>query len=115
LRSSPRAASRRRAAGTTSRSADVTSGLALLVYTITKAPDVGWARHAPSACSFSRSPSSSPSSSSRRGRAAAAPAQVLQRAHGDRSEHLGFILGAIVFANFFLLTLYGNRCSAIRR
>ena len=40
------------------------------------------------------------------GGAAADAVRHLPHAHGRRRERVGFLLGAVVFSNFFLLTLY---------
>lgn len=85
----------------------ITGSLALLVYAISKAPDVGWSSGstigflAASAVLFAafllietRHP------------APMVPFQIFKTKTVTGANVAGFLLGAVVFANFFLLTLY---------
>jgi EmrB/QacA subfamily drug resistance transporter len=85
----------------------VTGGLALLVYAISKAPDVGWATGrtiglligagvllAAFAAIESRHP------------APLLPFRIFRTKTLAGANVAGFLLGAVIFANFFVLTLY---------
>jgi EmrB/QacA subfamily drug resistance transporter len=85
----------------------VTGGLALLVYAISKAPDVGWATGrtigllvgagvllAAFAAFESRHP------------APLLPFRIFRTKTLAGANVAGFLLGAVIFANFFVLTLY---------
>jgi EmrB/QacA subfamily drug resistance transporter len=88
----------------------ITSGLALLVYAISKAPSVGWATGRTIglliaagvlflAFIFIETRSKSP----------IVPFRIFRTKTVTGANVCGFFLGAVVFANFFLLTLYVQR------
>ena len=93
----------------TSRGAvTVTGGLALLVYAVSKAPDHGWSSGLDAEparrrrrCSCSRSSASRRATRIRSCRSSIFRIQTVAGANVS-----GLLLGAIIFANFFLLTLY---------
>ena len=85
----------------------VTSSLALLVYAISKAPDVGWATGRTiglliasgvlfAAFIFIETHNDAPM----------VPFRIFRTRTVTGANVVGFFLGAVVFANFFLLTLY---------
>jgi hypothetical protein len=87
--------------------ATITSSLALLVYGISKAPDVGWASGRPIGlliaaaalfAAFLVTESRHPSPMM--------PFRIFRVRTVTGANVAGFLLGAVVFANFFLLTLY---------
>jgi EmrB/QacA subfamily drug resistance transporter len=85
----------------------VTSGLALLVYAISKAPDVGWG-------SFRTIGFLLASAAllaffvlwELRARAPLVPFSIFRIASLRSANVVGLLLGAVIFANFFMLTLY---------
>jgi EmrB/QacA subfamily drug resistance transporter len=85
----------------------VTSGLALLVYTISKAPDVGWATVrtilllvASGALLLAFLVNE------RRVESPLMPFQIFRVRTVAGANSVGALLGAVIFANFFVLTLY---------
>ncbi|MFL5959105.1 MAG: MFS transporter [Gaiellaceae bacterium] len=85
----------------------VTSGLALLVYAISKAPDVGWATgrtigllvgSAVLLLAFA--------AIELRHRHPLVPFRIFRTKTLAGANAAGFLLGAVIFANFFVLTLY---------
>ncbi|HET7571952.1 MAG TPA: MFS transporter [Gaiellaceae bacterium] len=85
----------------------VTGGLALLVYAISKAPDVGWATGRTvgllvaaavllAAFAFVETRAAAP----------LVPFRIFRTKTLAGSNVAGFLLGAVIFANFFVLTLY---------
>src|SRR4051794_32201035 len=85
----------------------ITSGLALLVYGISKAPDVGWGSAQTIlvliaagvlclAALFIELRSSAP----------LVPMRIFRIPYVLAANVVGFLLGAVIFANFFVLTLY---------
>jgi EmrB/QacA subfamily drug resistance transporter len=85
----------------------VTSGLALLVYAISKAPDVGWG----SARTILLLIASVAILAAfvvieRRSRAPLMPFRIFRIRSVFAANVAGFLLGAVIFANFLVLTLY---------
>src|ERR1051325_6468547 len=85
----------------------VTSGLALLVYAISKAPDVGWG----SARTILLLLASVAVLAAfvlieQRSRAPVMPFSIFRVKTVTAANVVGFLLGAVIFANFFVLTLY---------
>jgi EmrB/QacA subfamily drug resistance transporter len=85
----------------------VTSGLALLVYAISKAPDVGWG----SARTILLLIASVVILAAfvvieRRSRAPLMPFRIFRIRSVLAANVVGFLLGAVIFANFLVLTLY---------
>ncbi|MBV8258804.1 MAG: MFS transporter [Actinobacteria bacterium] len=85
----------------------VTAGLALLVYAISKAPDVGWGSGRTIGelvgagallAAFAAVES--------RAKAPMVPFSIFRTKTLAGSNAAGFLLGAVVYANFFILTLY---------
>jgi hypothetical protein len=85
----------------------VSAGLALLVYAISEAPKVGWgtARTILLLIVVGRAPGRLPRQRAARERPVDAVPH-LPRAHRCRSERRRLPARAVIFANFFLLTLY---------
>ena len=106
-RSCARAASRVSTASTSAVRSTITSSLALLVYGISKAPDVGWGSGRTIGLLIVRR---RPARRVRRRRVAppsadgAVPHLPVRTLTG--ANVVGFLLGAVVFSNFFVLTLY---------
>ena len=85
----------------------VTGGLALLVYAVSKAPtSAGRPAATIGLLVASRSLLLAFFAIERRGRSPLVPLQHLPGQDGGRRQRVGLLLGAVVFANFFLLTLY---------
>jgi EmrB/QacA subfamily drug resistance transporter len=85
----------------------VTSGLALLVYAISKAPNVGWG----SARTILLLIASAAILGlfiliELRGKAPLMPLGIFRNRSLSGANVVGFVLGMVIFANFFLLTLY---------
>jgi EmrB/QacA subfamily drug resistance transporter len=85
----------------------VTGGLALLVYAISKAPNVGWG----SARTILLLIASAAILAvfvliELRGRAPLMPFGIFRNRSLSAANIVGFLLGMVIFANFFLLTLY---------
>src|SRR6266513_1719866 len=85
----------------------VTGGLALLVYAISKAPDVGWG----SARTILLLIASAVILAAfvlieLRGRAPLMPFSIFRIRSGLGANVVGFLLGAVIFADFFVLTFY---------
>ena len=85
----------------------VTGGLALLVYAISKAPDVGWG----SARTILLLIASAAILTvfvviELRGRAPLMPFGIFRNRSLSAANVVGFLMGMVIFANFFLLTLY---------
>jgi EmrB/QacA subfamily drug resistance transporter len=85
----------------------VTGGLALFVYAISKAPDVGWG----STRTILLLVASALILAAflvieLRGRAPLMPFAIFRNRSLSAANIVGFILGMVIFANFFLLTLY---------
>jgi EmrB/QacA subfamily drug resistance transporter len=85
----------------------VTGGLALLVYAISKAPDVGWT----SARTILLLIVSAAILAlfvliELRGRAPLMPFAIFRNRSLTAANVVGFLMGMVIFANFFLLTLY---------
>jgi EmrB/QacA subfamily drug resistance transporter len=85
----------------------VTGGLALFVYAISKAPDVGWG----SARTILLLIASAVILAvflaiELRGRAPLMPYAIFRNRSLSAANVVGFVMGMVIFANFFLLTLY---------
>src|SRR5438046_2852665 len=85
----------------------VTGGLALFVYAISKAPDVGWG----SARTILLLIASAAILATfllieLRGRAPLMPFAIFRNRSLSAANVVGFLMGMVIFANFFLLTLY---------
>src|SRR5947207_1213269 len=85
----------------------VTGGLALFVYAISKAPDVGWG----SARTILLLIASAAILATfllieLRGRAPLMPFAIFRNRSLSGANVVGFLMGMVIFANFFLLTLY---------
>jgi EmrB/QacA subfamily drug resistance transporter len=85
----------------------VTSGLALLVYAISKAPDVGWATgRTIGLLALSGVILGAFVAWERRVEAPLVPFSVFRIRSLTAANIVGLLLGAVIYANFFILTLY---------
>jgi EmrB/QacA subfamily drug resistance transporter len=85
----------------------VTGGLALLVYAISKAPDVGWGSTRTIVLLIaSVAILAAFLMIELRGRAPLMPFTIFRNRSLSAANVVGFILGMVIFATFFLLTLY---------
>jgi EmrB/QacA subfamily drug resistance transporter len=84
----------------------VTSGLALLVFTISKAPDVGWGSRTIGLLILSVALLAAFLVIEMRVEQPLMPLRIFRVRTVTGANIVGLILGGVVFANFFLLTLY---------
>ena len=85
----------------------VTGGLALLVYAISKAPEVGWASARTILLLLaSVAVLAAFAVIELRSRAPVMPFSIFRVKTVTAANVVGFLLGAVIFANFFVLTLY---------
>jgi EmrB/QacA subfamily drug resistance transporter len=85
----------------------VTGGLALFVYAISKAPDVGWGSTRTILLLIaSAAILAAFLVIELRGRAPLMPFAIFRNRSLSAANIVGFVLGMVIFANFFLLTLY---------
>jgi EmrB/QacA subfamily drug resistance transporter len=85
----------------------VTGGLALLVYAISKAPDVGWGSTRTILLLIASAVILAAFLVIEfRGRAPLMPFQIFRNRSLSGANVVGFLMGMVIFANFFLLTLY---------
>jgi EmrB/QacA subfamily drug resistance transporter len=85
----------------------VTSSLAILVYAISKAPDVGWGSARTILLLIAAAVLMAAFVAiEMRTRAPLMPASILRIRSVLAANIVGFLLGAVIFANFFVLTLY---------
>jgi Na+/melibiose symporter-like transporter len=85
----------------------VTGGLALLVYTISKAPDVGWgSARTILLLIVSVAILAVFALIEVRSRSPLVPFRIFRLRTLTAANVVGFLLGAVIFANFFVLTLY---------
>src|ERR671932_647722 len=85
----------------------VTGGLALLVYAISKAPDVGWASARTILLLIAAAALLTTFTAwELRTRAPLMPFRIFRIRSLAAANVVGFLLGAVIFANFFVLTLY---------
>src|SRR5207248_6824712 len=85
----------------------VTGGLALFVYAISKAPDVGWGSARTILLLIAAAVILAAFLAIElRGRAPLMPFAIFRNRSLSAANVVGFLMGMVIFANFFLLTLY---------